>query len=62
MAGNVDEANDVVARCRKIGEAEIDRHAPRLLFLEPIRVDARQRLHQRRLAVIDMSSRADDHD
>src|SRR5690606_2537662 len=42
--------------------AELDRHAARLLRVEPVRVDAGQRAHERRLAVVDVSRRADDHD
>ena len=48
-------------RRRQIGKAEIDRDAARLLFLQPVAVDAGQRFDQRRLAVIDVAGRADDH-
>src|SRR5581483_3558789 len=41
------------------GEAQVDGHAPGLLLLQPVRVDARQRLHQGRLAVVDVPRRAD---
>ena len=43
-----------------VREAEIDRDAARLLFLQAIRIGAGQRQHQRALAVIDVSGRADD--
>ena len=41
-------------------EAQVDGDAAPLLFLQAVRVDARERLHQRGLAVIDMAGRADD--
>ena len=61
VPGNVDEAEDAAVRGRQVGEAEIDRDPARLLFLQPIRVDAGERAHERRLAVIDVSGCADDH-
>ena len=42
-------------------EPEIDRDAARLLFFQPIRIDAGQRLDERALPVIDVPRRADDH-
>src|SRR6185312_3045869 len=44
-----------------IGEADIDGDAARLLLGQTVGVDPCERPHQRRLAVIDMARRADDH-
>ena len=41
---HVDEADDLSARRRQVGEAEIDRDAARLLLLQAVGVDAGQRL------------------
>ena len=41
-------------------KAEIDRYSAPLFLGQAISVDARQRLHQRSLSVIDVSRRADD--
>ena len=46
----------VSSRCAKPRSIVI----PRRFFLQPVGVDPRQRLHQRRLSVIDMSRRSDD--
>ena len=43
-----------------VREAELDRDAARLLFLQAIGIDAGQRLDQRALAVIDVAGGADD--
>jgi hypothetical protein len=43
-----------------VSEAEIDRDAAGLFFLEPIRIGAGQRLDQRALAMIDVTGGADD--
>ena len=61
VAGHIDEAEHVAIVERRIGVTELDRDAARLFFLEPIGVDAGQRAHQRRLAVIDMPGGPDDH-
>ncbi len=61
MAGDIDEADGLGFRSRHVGEAEIDGDASRLLFLEPVRVDAGERAHERRLTVIDVPGRPDDH-
>ena len=61
VARHVDEAEHRAVRRRQIGEAEIDGDAARLLFLEPVGVDAGERAHQRGLAVIDVAGGADDH-
>ena len=45
----------------EVREAELDGDAALLLLLEPIGVDAGERAHQRRLAVVDVTGGADDH-
>ncbi len=49
------------AECVRIGVAEIDRDAAPFLLFQPVRVDAGQRAHEGRLAVVDMARRPDDH-
>jgi hypothetical protein len=44
----------------EVREAEIDRDAALALLLQPIGVDAGQRLDERRLAVVDVAGGADD--
>ena len=61
MAGHVDEAQGLAALDRPIGEADVDGDAARLLFGQTVGVDSRERPHQRRLPVIDVAGRADDH-
>ena len=56
MARHIDEAE-----CVGIGVAEIDGDAAPLLLGQAIGIDAGQRLHQRGLAVIDVTGGADDH-
>jgi hypothetical protein len=46
---------------RRVSEAEVEGDAPGLLFREPVGVDPRQRLHQGRLAVVDVPCGRDDH-
>ena len=41
-------------------EPEVDRDAAQLLFLQPIRISTRQRLHNRALAMVDVPGGADD--
>jgi hypothetical protein len=62
MARHVDEAEHAAIRGRQICEAEIDRDAARLLFLQAVGIDAGEHAHQRRLAMIDMPGCADNHD
>ena len=45
----------------EVGEAQVDRDAARLLLGQAVGVDAGQRAHQRRLAVVDVARGADDH-
>ena len=44
----------------KMGEAEIERHAPRLLLLPAIGIRSGQRLDECRFSVIDVSGRSND--
>ena len=60
VAGDVDEADHAVGR-RHVGEAEVDGDAARLLFLEPVGVDAGEGADERGLAVVDVTGGADDH-
>src|SRR5207237_3232525 len=57
-ARDVDEAHLFAARQLEPGEPEIDRHAALLLVLEAVRVDARECLDQRRLAMVNVPGRA----
>ena len=58
---NVDERQACQVRVSFIRKPEIDGDSSRLLFFQPIRVYAGQRFDERRLAVVDMAGRADDH-
>ncbi len=60
VAGNIDEAEAETRGELQVSETQIDGNAPALFFFQAIRVDSGQRLNQSGLAVIDMSSRADD--
>ena len=59
VSRHVDEADLGARRERGEREAEIDREAARLLFGEAIGIGAREREHQRRLAVVDVTRRRD---
>src|SRR5260370_19265141 len=61
MARHVDESKLTPIAQVRVGVAEIDGDAARLLFLQAIGIDAGERLHQRGLAVVDMTCGADDH-
>jgi hypothetical protein len=61
VARHVDKADQLAVRQRHIGKTEIDREAARLLLRQPVGVDAGQRANERRLAMVDMSGRRDDH-
>src|SRR6185369_644477 len=58
MPGNVDEA-DLEVALDKVGEADVDRDAARLLLGPAIAIDPGQRLDQARLAVVDVAGCAD---
>ena len=62
VARHVDETQDRTLRRGQICKAEVDRNTARFLFLEAVGIDAGERPHQRRFAVIDVSGGADDHD
>jgi len=62
VAGHVDEAEHPAIIQRLVGIAQLDGDAARLFLLEPVGVDTGDRTHQRRLAMVDMSGGADDHD
>ena len=63
MAGHVDEADALAGRAVdvEIRVAQLDADAAPLLLRQAIGVDAGERAHQRRLAVVDMAGGADDH-
>ena len=70
MARHIDEADPFRRHCcagsrvrRHIheGVAEFDADAAFHFFGQPIRIHARERVHQRRLTMIDMAGRANDH-
>ncbi|CUK16824.1 Uncharacterised protein [Achromobacter xylosoxidans] len=61
VARHVDEAQHVAVGQGRVGVAQLDRDAARLLFLEAVGIDARQRPYQRGLAMVDMAGGADDH-
>ena len=59
MAGNVDDARlDAAGQCER-SKTEIDGDAAALLFFPPIGINPGERLHQRGLAVVDMSRGTD---
>ena len=60
VAGDIDKAHGAIGRVG-IGIAEIDGDAAPLLLGEAVGVDAGERLHQRRLAMVDVAGGADDH-
>ncbi len=61
MPGHVDKAQfGAIGQCR-VGETEIDRQPAALFLRQPVGVDPGQGTHQRRLAVVDMPSRREDH-
>ena len=64
VPGNIDKAQPQRLSARRkqihVGEAKVNGDAPPLLFLKPVSVDPGQRLHQRRLAVVDVSRRSYD--
>ncbi|HVN43829.1 MAG TPA: hypothetical protein VMT66_01160 [Steroidobacteraceae bacterium] len=62
MARHIDETEHVAVGERRVGVAELDRYPPCLLFRQTVRVDASERVHERGLAVIDVTCRADDHE
>jgi len=57
VTGDIDETDSDLAQI-EIGKSNIDRDAAALLFRQTISVDAGEGAHQRGLAVIDVSGRA----
>ena len=60
VTGHVDEA-DATRTDIGVGEAQVDGQAATLFFRQAVGVDARKRSYDRRLAVIDVTSKGDDH-
>ena len=58
---HIDKSDDVAGWARQIGKSEFDGDAALLLFLEAIGIDAGERAHEARLAMIDVTRGADDH-
>ena len=51
-----------VGQCEiQVGKTEVNRDAASLLFFQAVRINARERSHQRRLTMINVPSRAEDH-
>ena len=60
VARHIDEAEHAaVCRCF-VRKAQVDRDAARFFFLQPVGVDAGERLDQRGFAMVDMPCGADD--
>lgn len=65
MSGHIDDSDRLWEGSRgqrgqlTPGKAEVDCHAARFFFFEPIRVHSCQRPHQRRLAVVHMAGSAE---
>jgi hypothetical protein len=57
MSGDIDNTDASATGKVKVREPQIDGHPATLLFFEPIRVNAGQRLHERTLPVIDVARR-----
>ena len=57
---NIDDAHSPSTREVEVGKAEVDRHAPALLFFQPIRVDPGEGFDEGALAVVDVPGGADD--
>src|SRR5207302_9098597 len=60
VAWYIDDPDPPPAGQLHVGEAEVDRHSPALLLLQPVGIDLRQGQHQRRLAVVDVTGGPDD--
>ena len=46
VAGHIDKAKTATGFCIRVGEAQVNRQATLLLFLQPVGVNARKCLHQ----------------
>ena len=60
VARHVDDADLAAAGQGEPGKSQLNSHLPVLLLLEPVRVDARERLDQRRLAMVNVARSAND--
>ena len=60
VARHVDEAQHLAVRQRLVGKAQVDSNAAFLLLLQAVGVHAGERLHERRLAVVDVACGSDD--
>ena len=60
VARHVHDADLVARRHVEPGKAEVNRHSPALLFAEPVRIDAREALNERRLPMVDMTGGSND--
>src|SRR5207253_7228053 len=61
VAGHVDYADGADPVELEGSKAEVDRDSATFLFGQSIRIDAREGLHERRLAVIDVAGGPEDH-
>ena len=61
MTGHIHDTGLGTVRKIQMGKAQLDGDAPLFLLLEPVGVDAGERLDQQGLAVIHMTGGADDH-
>jgi len=59
VSRHIDDPQPVLAQIQ-VGESQLDRDAPFLLFGQAVRIDARQRANQCRLAMVDMARGAQD--
>ena len=59
VARDVDDADLLAARQPQPGEAEVDGHAPVLLFAQAVRVDVGERVDEGGLAVVDVAGGSD---
>ena len=60
VAGHVHDPQEHPGRQREVGKPQLDGDAPLLFFLQPVGIDAGERLNQRRLAVVDVPGGAED--
>ena len=61
VAGDVDEVQLGAIGQREVRVPDVDRHPAAALLRKAVGVDAGERAEERRLAVVDMAGRADDH-
>ena len=61
VSRHIDKSQHLAVRQGRVCVTEIDGDSARLLLLETVGIHAGERLHQRSLAVVDVSCGADDH-